>query len=58
MTEPGETPPEKHAPDEVYTYAAAGIGERQGNVPLWLWAVVISLSVWGIYYLCTYWNPS
>ncbi|MGA2187909.1 MAG: hypothetical protein ABSH33_05230 [Steroidobacteraceae bacterium] len=43
--------------ESVYTYATAGIGERKGHVPIWLWLVVISLTIWGIYYLYTYWNP-
>jgi hypothetical protein len=51
-------PPADKAPAEsVYTYATAGIGERKGHVPIWLWMVVISLAIWGIYYLYTYWNP-
>ena len=40
----------------VYVYGSAGIAEREGHVPLWLWLVVASLLVWGIYYLVTYWN--
>jgi hypothetical protein len=67
MSDPGEkdgagtagTPPaaaDKPA-DAVHVYATAGIGERQGHVPWWLWLVVLSLSIWGIYYLVTYWNP-
>jgi len=40
----------------VYTYQSAGITERKGNVPIWLWIVVASLLVWGIYYLVSYWN--
>ena len=40
----------------VYTYERAGVAEREGSVPLWLWAVVISLLIWGIYYLIAYWN--
>jgi hypothetical protein len=43
--------------ESVYLYAAAGLGERKGHVPIWLWLVVFALSVWGIYYLVTYWNP-
>jgi hypothetical protein len=43
--------------ESVYTYATAGIGERKGHVPVWLWLVVISLTIWGIYYLHKYWNP-
>ncbi len=45
------------APKEnVYTYEAAGISEREGRVPLWLWFVVGTLIIWGVYYLVTYWN--
>ncbi len=45
------------SPDpSVYVYASAGIGERKGSVPLWLWGVVVSLLIWGAYYLVTYWN--
>jgi hypothetical protein len=43
--------------ESVYTYTTAGIGERKGHVPVWLWLVAISLTIWGIYYLYTYWNP-
>jgi hypothetical protein len=49
--------PENLPGESVYTYATAGIGERKGHVPIWLWMVVISLAIWGIYYLYTYWNP-
>ncbi len=38
------------------TYESAGITEREGNVPIWLWIVVVSLLLWGLYYLVTYWN--
>ncbi len=37
-------------------YESAGITEREGNVPIWLWIVVVSLLLWGLYYLVTYWN--
>ncbi len=40
----------------VYTYTSAGVAERQGNVPIWLWVVMISLVIWGLYYLVVYWN--
>jgi hypothetical protein len=40
----------------AYIYASAGISERQGQVPVWLWAVVFLLLAWGIYYLVEYWN--
>jgi len=49
--------PDKLSGEPIYTYASAGIGERKGHVPIWLWIVVISLSIWGIYYVVTYWNP-
>lgn len=40
----------------VYHYESAGIAEREGNVPIWLWIVAVSLLIWGAYYLITYWN--
>ncbi len=40
----------------VYMYASAGVTERKGTVPIWLWLVAIALLIWGIYYLVTYWN--
>ncbi len=40
----------------VYAYESAGITEREGNVPIWLWVVVVFLLIWGFYYLVTYWN--
>lgn len=43
--------------NSVHLYPDSGIRERQGNVPLWLWLVVLALSIWGIYYLVTFWNP-
>lgn len=50
-------PAPEHVPGHsVYAYESAGIAEREGNVPIWLWIVVISLLIWGIYYLVTYWN--
>lgn len=47
---------DNHGAGHIYTYESAGIAERTGNVPVWLWAVVISLVIWGVYYLVTYWN--
>jgi cytochrome c-type biogenesis protein CcmH/NrfG len=44
------------ASESVYTYESAGIAERKGNVPIWLWVVVVSLLLWGLYYLVAYWN--
>lgn len=50
-------PASEHGPEHsVYTYESAGIAERKGNVPIWLWIVAVSLLIWGIYYLITYWN--
>lgn len=40
----------------VHVYESAGIAEHEGHVPLWLWLVAVSLLIWGIYYLLTYWN--
>jgi hypothetical protein len=40
----------------IYNYESAGIAEREGNVPIWLWIVVFTLLIWGVYYLVTYWN--
>jgi hypothetical protein len=39
----------------IYAYTTAGITEREGRVPTWLWVVVISLLIWGAYYIFTYW---
>ncbi|MEO8342301.1 MAG: hypothetical protein ABI536_00645 [Gallionella sp.] len=52
-TQPGVGDAPEHA---VYIYESAGISERKGNVPAWLWIVVVALVIWGIYYLVTYWN--
>jgi hypothetical protein len=56
---PDRQPPtaDNASTENVHVYATAGIAERQGHVPLWLWLVVLALSIWGIYYLVTYWNP-
>ncbi len=40
----------------VYVYESSGIAEREGHVPLWLWIVVVLLSIWGVYYLVAFWN--
>ena len=40
----------------VYIYESAGIAERGGSVPIWLWIVAVTLLIWGAYYLETYWN--
>lgn len=42
--------------DSVHVYETAGIMEREGHVPLWLWAVVAVLLIWGLYYLVAYWS--
>ncbi|MDD2701342.1 MAG: hypothetical protein PHH36_08905 [Sideroxydans sp.] len=39
-----------------YSYQTAGISENEGYVPLWLWLVVVTLLIWGIYYLLAYWD--
>jgi hypothetical protein len=46
-----------HDEQRVYTYQSAGIAERTGKVPAWLWLVAVLLVIWGIYYLIAYWNP-
>lgn len=46
-----------HSPDTEYTYQTAGLRERSGTIPLWLWVVYIGLIVWGVYYTWTYWTP-
>ena len=56
-----ETPSGNHAKkmkaaQTVHVYESAGIAEHEGHVPLWLWLVAVSLLIWGIYYLLTYWN--
>jgi len=48
-----ETPPE----ERIHEYEAAGIRERTGRVPLWLWAVSVGLLVWGAYYIVGNWSP-
>jgi hypothetical protein len=44
--------------DVPYCYSDSGIQERHGHVPLWLWAVVVGLTVWAVYYTITYWSPT
>jgi hypothetical protein len=44
--------------DLPYRYSDSGIQERHGHVPLWLWAVVVGLTVWAVYYTITYWSPT
>jgi len=54
---PTSTPFKSHdLKNTVYLYGAAGLRERHGYIPLWLWAVVLALSIWGVYYLITYWE--
>lgn len=47
---------ERAAEETVYRYEGAGIAEREGHVPVWLWGVVLVLLIWGVYYLVAYWN--
>jgi hypothetical protein len=49
-------PESGHVSAPTYVYESAGIAEHEGQVPLWLRLVVVSLLIWGIYYLLTYWN--
>lgn len=46
-----------HSPDTEYTYQTAGLRERHGTIPGWLWGVYIGLLIWGAYYLWAYWTP-
>jgi hypothetical protein len=39
-------------PKQTFIYKDAGLTERHGDVPRWLWVLVI----WGVYYLTTYWE--
>ena len=43
--------------DPPYRYQDSGIQEKRGHVPLWLWAVVVVLVAWSVYYLSVYWSP-
>jgi hypothetical protein len=43
-------------PEHVYVYESAGISEHEGSIPIWLWVVVVTLFLWGFYYLVTYWS--
>jgi hypothetical protein len=43
--------------DLAYRYRDSGIQERRGRVPLWLWALVVGVTIWGIYYVICYWSP-
>lgn len=56
MNRPKDDQREKGAERPVYSYESAGITEREGSVPAWLWVVVVSLLVWGVYYLVAYWS--
>lgn len=51
----GRTPPAA-AGSALYRYESAGITEREGRVPIWLWLVAASLLIWGVYYLVSYWS--
>ncbi len=56
MTQMNESSEHKQPAESVHVYEGAGIMEREGHVPLWLWIVVVVLLVWGVYYLVAYWN--
>lgn len=43
--------------EEVFIYKDAGIQEKHGYVPGWLWLVAIVLVVWAIYYTYANWAP-
>jgi hypothetical protein len=40
---------------EKETYES-GIESFRGTIPLWLVIVYVCLTIWGIFYLLTYWN--
>jgi len=42
---------------QEFIYKDAGIRERHGYVPAWLWLVVVVLVAWGIYYTVANWSP-
>lgn len=42
---------------EEFIYKDAGIRERHGYIPLWLWLVAAALVAWGIYYTVYFWSP-
>lgn len=42
---------------EVYLYKDAELREQLGYIPFWLQLVAVSLLLWGLYYLVTYWTP-
>ena len=42
--------------DTLFLYKDSGIREKHGHVPLWLWAVVVALLIWGVYYTIVYWS--
>jgi hypothetical protein len=54
---PAQTGGPQDAQDPAYRYQDSGIQERHGHVPLWLWVVVVLLTVWAVYYLIYYWSP-
>jgi len=49
--------PDENGEDALHVYEAAGIRERTGHVPVWLWAVCVGLAVWGGYYIVRFWTP-
>lgn len=51
-----QTRSEKASVSTVHSYASAGVEEREGSVPIWLWVVVAVLLMWGFYYLIAYWD--
>lgn len=42
---------------EEFIYKDAGIRERHGYIPAWLWLVAVVLVVWGVYYTLHFWQP-
>ena len=40
-----------------YLYQSSGIRERPGHIPVWLILVAVALTIWGVYYLVSFWQP-
>lgn len=55
--ETADKPKQGDERETEFYYENAGIRERYGTVPLWLWAVAVALVIWGVYYLMAYWSP-
>ena len=50
--------PNRAGNEQPYLYRHAGIEERDGRIPLWLWFVAVGLVVWSVYYTIVYWTQT